>query len=102
MYQRNPTPTPLTSTPLFRSERLRTQQGQGLSPVLGAHRAESLALQAPREHVAVDLVVVHHQEPPALAGRGAVHGAEGADGGQDRKSTRLNSSHLVISYAVLC
>src|SRR5256885_3667868 len=30
--------------------------------------------------------------------------AEGADGGsdEDRKSTRLNSSHLVISYAVFC
>src|SRR5205807_3415944 len=28
---------------------------------------------------------------------------EGEDGGhQDRKSTRLNSSHLVISYAVFC
>src|SRR5688500_19292399 len=25
-----------------------------------------------------------------------------SDGGQDRKSTRLNSSHLVISYAVFC
>src|SRR2546426_7877489 len=24
------------------------------------------------------------------------------DGGKDRKSTRLNSSHLVISYAVFC
>src|SRR5256885_8764532 len=24
------------------------------------------------------------------------------DGGRDRKSTRLNSSHLVISYAVFC
>src|SRR5688500_13051399 len=29
-----------------------------------------------------------------------VHGATG--NGQDRKSTRLNSSHLVISYAVVC
>src|SRR5256885_3469498 len=26
----------------------------------------------------------------------------GASGEQDRKSTRLNSSHLVISYAVFC
>src|SRR5256885_12155997 len=26
----------------------------------------------------------------------------GPAGGQDRKSTRLNSSHLVISYAVFC
>src|SRR5256885_13246768 len=25
-----------------------------------------------------------------------------AESGQDRKSTRLNSSHLVISYAVFC
>src|SRR2546426_8289588 len=27
---------------------------------------------------------------------------EGAGAPQDRKSTRLNSSHLVISYAVFC
>src|SRR5256885_5222692 len=35
--------------------------------------------------------------------RGGQH-ERGADeaGGQDRKSTRLNSSHLVISYAVFC
>src|SRR5688500_19883699 len=26
----------------------------------------------------------------------------GSENGQDRKSTRLNSSHLVISYAVFC
>src|SRR5256885_10965695 len=32
-----------------------------------------------------------------------VHAHEGRDGHQaDRKSTRLNSSHLVISYAVFC
>src|SRR5256885_4617658 len=37
-------------------------------------------------------------EPP---GRQAVGRAK-ADGGGDRKSTRLNSSHLVISYAVFC
>src|SRR5256885_9045739 len=28
--------------------------------------------------------------------------AEQGTGGRDRKSTRLNSSHLVISYAVFC
>src|SRR5256885_9400240 len=38
----------------------------------------------------------------ALAlGRGKVN-ATPDDKGQDRKSTRLNSSHLVISYAVFC
>src|SRR5205807_6902574 len=30
------------------------------------------------------------------------HMITGSDGGIDRKSTRLNSSHLVISYAVFC
>src|SRR5256885_3721603 len=29
-------------------------------------------------------------------------GDPGRQGGEDRKSTRLNSSHLVISYAVFC
>src|SRR5256885_6598025 len=29
-------------------------------------------------------------------------GADGQGPGGDRKSTRLNSSHLVISYAVFC
>src|SRR2546426_4779444 len=44
------------------------------------------------------------------AGNGSTAAASGAisvragdpDGAQDRKSTRLNSSHLVISYAVFC
>src|SRR5256885_5098659 len=35
----------------------------------------------------------------AAVGRAAPAGARGD---QDRKSTRLNSSHLVISYAVFC
>src|SRR2546426_8089037 len=36
--------------------------------------------------------------------RGGATGARGGDGAteRDRKSTRLNSSHLVISYAVFC
>src|SRR5256885_11606891 len=32
----------------------------------------------------------------------AIQNLGDAIGGQDRKSTRLNSSHLVISYAVFC
>src|SRR2546426_8646770 len=40
----------------------------------------------------------HCRPAQQLAHRGSCGGA----GGGDRKSTRLNSSHLVISYAVFC
>src|SRR5438034_7760878 len=35
------------------------------------------------------------RHPPGIGGRGT-------GSGRDRKSTRLNSSHTVISYAVFC
>src|SRR3712207_6868755 len=43
--------------------------------------------------------------PLPLAGRGEGHppgGRPPSGGGTDRKSTRLNSSHANISYAVFC
>src|SRR5256885_8516997 len=45
---------------------------------------------------AADAALGARQDSPGL------HGAWPLDGLQDRKSTRLNSSHLVISYAVFC
>src|SRR2546426_7493024 len=48
------------------------------------------------------------RRPPGAAFRDRDHlslpalEARGSRVGQDRKSTRLNSSHLVISYAVFC
>src|SRR2546426_6885589 len=43
---------------------------------------------------------------PRAAGQGQLRGADAharpRRGSEDRKSTRLNSSHLVISYAVFC
>src|SRR5256885_8153576 len=39
--------------------------------------------------------------PAALQELAAIRGPAGATD-EDRKSTRLNSSHLVISYAVFC
>src|SRR5256885_12572553 len=41
------------------------------------------------------------QRPAEASGRRKEEGCE-VEGGIDRKSTRLNSSHLVISYAVFC
>src|SRR2546426_7403789 len=55
-----------------------------------AHRLRELDLG--QELVGVDLLAVHRLGHPHVG----VHELE------DRKSTRLNSSHLVISYAVFC
>src|SRR2546429_2518937 len=41
-------------------------------------------------------------EQPQLLARGRVHGQPVGIVGIDRKSTRLNSSHGYISYAVFC
>src|SRR5207253_9448794 len=58
---------------------------EAAGPVVGVlHRAE------PLEH-AVD-----------VRARLGVHGDDVRPGRQDRKSTRLNSSHVAISYAVFC
>src|SRR5205807_5972425 len=46
------------------------------------------------DRLAVGAFEFEQDELPRVAGLHA--------GGQDRKSTRLNSSHLVISYAVFC
>src|SRR5690606_40016340 len=59
-----------------------------------AESARLLARGRPRE-------TGDRQRPPR--GRGAVHRfAAGGTGRGDRKSTRLNSSHVKISYAVFC
>src|SRR3712207_9000962 len=46
----------------------------------------------------------HRRRPPAdrLLGRGVPPDQRWAARGRDRKSTRLNSSHANISYAVFC
>src|SRR5438874_5904474 len=46
-----------------------------------------------------------HRDPAAAPGPAHRRGARGPrlhEGRQDRKSTRLNSSHVEISYAVFC
>src|SRR5690606_41197767 len=43
----------------------------------------------------------HRENHEGGADSGQVHGASPPQGG-DRKSTRLNSSHVKISYAVFC
>src|SRR3712207_7345593 len=101
MIRRPPRSTLFPYTTLFRSRH--------------ARHAERAEVARERREVSVNLVqpgslddgVVLHAEQPrdrvALGERGVVRGddAPGAEG-PDRKSTRLNSSHANISYAVFC
>src|SRR5688500_19386909 len=52
----------------------------------------------------LDNFAIQLQYEPDSVGHIVVYGpeGEGLGTGKDRKSTRLNSSHLVISYAVFC
>src|SRR3989454_8122996 len=86
MIRRPPRSTLFPYTTLFRSlpaEPVRSDREQVVRPARGPDE--------PRRPI----LVFGHQ-PPVLA-----HPHVGADL-VDRKSTRLNSSHLVISYAVFC
>src|SRR2546426_7187158 len=75
MIRRPPRSTLFPYTTLFRS------QSAGERPLLARRRRARQSLSQERR----------------LAGRSDARGIE-----TDRKSTRLNSSHLVISYAVFC
>src|SRR3712207_8248646 len=50
----------------------------------------------PEQHVPLDVYVHTWTDVDAIIGRAS------REYGQDRKSTRLNSSHANISYAVFC
>src|SRR5439155_21348216 len=86
-------------TTLFRShgvEEGRLEVGDGGRGEIHAHRRRHAAVPAMQDGVRArrdDLVQVR------AAGAGA---DPTADPRQDRKSTRLNSSHVAISYAVFC
>src|SRR6185436_12802174 len=72
------------------------------------HQAEALALRqrldvlrvVARAGESAQLLLVARHEPHGQPELGAVRGEQAR--GLDRKSTRLNSSHQIISYAVFC
>src|SRR3989454_6241214 len=87
-----------TAHPLFFFLMIRRPPRSTLFPYTTLFRSRHLALAL--EHMDLDgsLVILGGREHLRLLGRdGRVPLDE-----QDRKSTRLNSSHLVISYAVFC
>src|SRR5256885_11075180 len=87
MIRRPPRSTLFPYTTLFRSRGRTTVVTGGASGI-----GRALTLRFARE--GANVVVADVDEP----GMAAVAGEAQAD----RKSTRLNSSHLVISYAVFC
>src|SRR5688572_32566212 len=93
MYRRPPRPTLFPYTTLFRSL------------VLDDPFRERVA-QVRRQRGARVLVHGPDTELPAVRGLEAqrlrLHAAALLRGREDRKSTRLNSSHSQISYAVFC
>src|SRR5256885_11354078 len=88
MIRRPPRSTLFPYTTLFRSQQVRQGFGVPLAQVQVARIGRD------RERLFVE------------AEERQVHGSMLLDGAaatkRDRKSTRLNSSHLVISYAVFC
>src|SRR5256885_7147691 len=91
MIRRPPRSTLFPYTTLFRSGGIRAMRGA----VDGFGEGAVLCRHARAGHV---LWLTGQLRPAELAGIRAL--SERA--AQDRKSTRLNSSHLVISYAVFC
>src|SRR5690242_20972754 len=92
MIRRPPRSTLFPYTTLFRSPGVDPRGGA--TDVSGAHQ------QLVARHLRVRRVVA--QGPDEQGRHPQDHGGEAIGGAGDRKSTRLNSSHMSISYAVFC
>src|SRR2546426_8454159 len=90
MIRRPPRSTLFPYTPLFRS---RLVQVRSLDPHARPQAATSVGQHSRADVERGDRGGSMLHQPLGVAARSA---------GRDRKSTRLNSSHLVISYAVFC
>src|SRR3712207_7219464 len=88
MIRRPPRSTLFPYTTLFRSVH------QHLALAKRAHQGA--------EHSQVCLQVARRERQPALFRQPLTRDSSGGMREEDRKSTRLNSSHANISYAVFC
>src|SRR5258708_9580234 len=84
MIRRPPRSTLFPYTTLFRSDRPMSELLLTARPARSPRRAKSAAAAGPR---GVNYDTLEHAGEPHKG---------------DRKSTRLNSSHQIISYAVFC
>src|SRR5256885_10424794 len=96
MIRRPPRSTLFPYTTLFRSNPGKVNMGSA-----GIGTVPHLAGEMFKAMTGIDMVHVPYRgEPPAITD--LLGGQVQVMFGKDRKSTRLNSSHLVISYAVFC
>src|SRR3712207_8228483 len=91
MIRRPPTSTLFPNTTLYRSLLALDEH------VLHEIAADGIALPAPRAEERILLVPGQRSDVLVQAGGPGIYALR-----RDRKSTRLNSSHANISYAVLC
>src|SRR3712207_8482338 len=96
MIRRPPRSTLFPYTTLFRSQH--TDDRADGRPGRHLHRQLGEGV----EHGGLGLRKVQADLGPAVQPTSQVDGAVGVVVGGDRKSTRLNSSHANISYAVFC
>src|SRR5947207_10556470 len=96
--------TPLRSTLFPYTTLFRSEDAQALHIAVEVRDEQGKVLRGPDGEPVRDLpegVEIAYLSPQEAAGRQlSISTIEG--GSEDRKSTRLNSSHTVISYAVFC
>src|SRR6266581_7768817 len=71
-------------------------------PPLGSRFFFFLMIRRPPRSTLFPYTTLSRSAPPAHPGHQAADRARPRRRGEDRKSTRLNSSHPSISYAVFC
>src|SRR3712207_8789370 len=100
MIRPPPRSTLFPSTTLFRSSLIKALPG-GESVVRLDPEDLELTSDPPLDQQQI-VALIGSQQQIAQAIGGDIEGALAAEFAQDRKSTRLNSSHANISYAVFC
>src|SRR5205814_8689661 len=96
-----PTPTPFPYTPLFRSPDVHAAVHTPASDTLAIRgQSDGVKTSVPGREVAHLLAGLQRPAAQQRAVAARDHVLPVIAGGEDRKSTRLNSSHLGISYAV--
>src|SRR2546426_9139063 len=98
MIRRPPRSTLFPYTPLFRSPPPRAE----MEALLQGHKRFADELQAARKMVHGERLRPDEEASRVRLKAGQRQVTDGPFTETDRKSTRLNSSHLVISYAVFC